>query len=166
MNKIEINIPEGFEIDNVKSDFSKGIIEFKPVEKKKLNYEDIARELLEGKSGYFACSSGKISSVSKFELSHTHEPNNATSKEQLECLMAYNKLRNVAEYLNAGNKLDWNDPMKAKWFIYYIWSTKSLAVDAHFSYQRSDVYFYLKDSAKDAIKILGEEEIKKALFIY
>lgn len=166
MNKIEINIPEGFEIDNEKSDFSKGIIEFKPVEKKKLGYENIAKNLFINKPIYFIEYNGIIDYISYGAEYQCKYPNNATSKKQLECLMAYNKLRNVAEYLNAGNKLDWNDPMKAKWFIYYNWDNKILTVDAHFRYQRSDVYFYLKDSAKDAIKILGEEEIKKALFIY
>lgn len=164
MNKIEINIPEGFEIDNEKSNFSKGIIEFKPVEKKKLSYVDIAKEMFKEKDGYII-DGNEIKTYSYFPITYNWAIN-ATSKEQLECLMAYNKLRNVAEYLNAGNKLDWNDPMKAKWFIYYNWDNKLLIVDAHFRYQRSDVYFYLKDSAKDAIKILGEEEIKKALFIY
>ena len=166
MNKIEINIPEGFEIDNVKSNFSKGIIEFKPVEKKKLSYEDVAKNLFINRLIYYTEYNGTISHNNNVSESQCKYTNNATSKEQLECLMAYNKLRNVAEYLNNGNKLDWNDPMKSKWFIYYNWDSKLLSVDAHFRYQRSDIYFYLKDSAKDAIKILGEEEIKKALFIY
>lgn len=164
MNKINISIPEGFEIDQEKSDLSKAVIEFKVVEKKKLNYEDIAKELFYKKNTFYTSSDG---SVYEFAAGlGCVNVNNSTSKEQLECLMAYNKLKNVAEYLNVGNKLDWNDPTKAKWFIYYNWGNKLLTVDAHFGYQRSDVYFYLKDSAKDAIKILGEEEIKKALFIY
>lgn len=166
MNKIEINIPEGFEIDNEKSDFSKGIIEFKSVEKKKFSYKNVVDKLFTGKVVYWTSSNGIIINDSLGNIEDKVHPNNVTSKEQLECLMAYNKLRNVAEYLNDSNKLDWNDPMKAKWFIYYNWDNKLLTVDAHFRYQRSDVYFYLKDSAKDAIKILGEEEIKKALFIY
>ena len=56
--------------------------------------------------------------------------------------------------------------MKAKWFIYYNWDNKLLTVDAHFRYQRSNVYFTSKELAQRAIEILGEEEIKKALFIY
>lgn len=166
MNKIEINIPEGFEIDNKKSNFSKGIIEFKSIEKKELSYDCIAKNLFINRLIYFTEYNGTISRNNNVSESQCKYTNNATSKKQLECLMAYNKLRNVAEYLNAGNKLDWNDPMKAKWFIYYNWDNKLLSVDAHFRYQRSDIYFYLKDSAKAAIKILGKEEIKKALFIY
>ena len=163
MNTININVPKGFEIDIEKSNLSKGLIEFKPIEEKKLTYEDVAKNLF-SKKAYWVRSEGNIN---EYTPQNTHSaPNNATSKEQLECLMAYNKLRNVAEYLNAGNKLDWNDPMKAKWFIYYNWSTKSLAVDAYSTYQRPDIYFYVKDSAMDAIQILGEEEIKKALFIH
>ena len=166
MNKIEINIPEGFKIDSSKSDFSKGIIEFKPIDKKELNYNYIAKNLFINRSVYYTEYNGTIDHINYGTEYQCKYPNNSTSKEQLECPMAYNKLRNVAEYLNNGNKLDWNDSTKCKWFIYYNYRTKLLEVDAHYTYKRSDVYFYLRDSAKDAIKILGKEEIKKALFIY
>ena len=167
MNKIEINIPEGFEIDQNKSDFSKGIIEFKPVEKKKLSYEDVARELfIKNKVAYYVSPQGNVEKYSITSGETAHLCNNATSKEQLECLMAYNKLRNVAEYLNSSWKANWNDHSKPKWFLYFNWTHKRIEIDAHFSYQRSDVYFNLKDSANKALEILGEEEIKKALFIY
>lgn len=166
MNKIQINVPEGFEIDNEKSNLSKGIIEFKPVEKKKLSYEDVAKELLDGKSGYFACSSGKIFGVPKFDLSHTHEPNNATSKEQLECLMAYNKLRNVAEYLNKRWQADWKNQYTEKYYIFYNWFCGKIKTNSAANAQRSEVYFASRELAEQAIEILGEEEIKKALFIY
>ena len=118
MNKIEINIPEGFEIDNEKSNFSKGIIEFKPVEKKKLNYEDIAKFLFKNKNGAWLTDRGKVEVNGGGFTTSWADPNNATSKEQLECLMAYNKLHNVAEYLNKGWKPDWSSN-GANYYIFY-----------------------------------------------
>lgn len=165
MNKIELNIPEGFEIDMEKSNLPKGIIEFKPVERKKLTYEDVAKELF-NENSYYTNAKGKIFQYNQPIEQYLSDPNNATSKKQLECLMAYNKLRNVAEYLNLDWKAKWSDPLKPKWFLYFNWNTKRIEIDAHFSYQRSDVYFNLRDSAKLALEVLGEEEIKKALFIY
>jgi len=167
MNKIEINIPKGFEIDNVKSNFSKGIIEFKPVEKKKLSYEDVARELfIKNKVAYYVSSQGNVEYISITSGETAHLRNNATSKEQLECLMAYNKLRNVAEYLNGGRKMLWENQFMEKYYIFYNWFLKRIKVDSVSNTQRSEVYFASKELAEEAIAILGEEEIKKALFIY
>lgn len=166
MNKIEINIPEGFEIDNEKSDLSKGIIEFKPIEKKKLSYKDVVDKLFTGKVVYWSNSYGCITSWSLGDINDKINPNNATSKEQLECLMAYNKLRNVAEYLNGGRKMLWENQFMEKYYIFYNWFLKRIKVDSVSNTQRSEVFFASKILAEQAIEILGEEEIKKALFIY
>lgn len=164
MNKIEINIPEGFEIDNEKSNFSKGIIEFKPVEKKELSYMIIAKELFYNKDVYYTDGFGRINKTKVIDT--VLNINNATSKEQLECLMAYNKLRNVAEYLNGGRKMLWENQFMEKYYIFYNWFLKRIKVDSVSNTQRSEVFFASKILAEQAIEILGEEEIKKALFIY
>ena len=64
MNKIEINVPQGFQIDVEKSDLSKGLIEFKPIEEKKLTYEDVASQLITGKNAFFLGSDGIVHSYS------------------------------------------------------------------------------------------------------
>lgn len=166
MNKIEINIPEGFEIDQSKSDLSKGVIEFKPVEKKKLSYGDVAIELFVKNGGFYTSSSGTISEFSKCIELTAPEPNNATSKEQLECLMAYNKLRNVAVYLNKGWKANWTDLNQSKYYIYFNNDEEKFIITPHWNVRTSNIYFSSEELAKEAISILGEEEIKKALFIY
>ena len=166
MNKIEINIPEGFEIDNEKSNFSKGIIEFKPVEKKKLNYEDVADKLFTGKIVYWNTSNGYTNSGSLGDIRDKIHPNNATSKEQLECLMAYNKLRNVAEYLNKDVRFNWNSIHQPKFYIFYNAPSSIFNITSSDTCKTSSVFFASKELAEEAINILGEEEIKKALFIY
>lgn len=165
MNKIEINIPEGFEIDNKKSNFSKGIIEFKSIKKKELNYDYIAKNLFINRLVYFTEYNGTISHNNNVSESQCKYTNNATSKEQLECLMAYNKLRNVAEYLNKGYKFNY---LSEHIYNYYIFNNRTLGlqIGAETWLQNSSVYFASKELAKEAISILGEEEIKKALFIY
>ena len=165
MNKIEINIPEGFEIDNEKSNFSKGIIEFKPVDKKELNYNYIAKNLFINKLVYYTEHNGTINYIDYGAEFQCKYPNNSTSKEQLECLMAYNKLRNVAEYLNKGYKFNY---LSEHIYNYYIFNNRNfgLQIGAETWLQNSSVYFASKELAKEAISILGEEEIKKALFIY
>ena len=166
MNKIEINVPQGFQIDIEKSDLSKGLIEFKPIEEKKLTYEDVAGELFYHKDGYFLDKNGKVNNGydSTFKTSY-NDPNNATSKEQLECLMAYNKLRNVAEYLNKKTIFNWTSNSK-KYFIFYDHLYGIIKVSSCSTFQASDIHFVSKELAEQAISILGEEEIKKALFIY
>ena len=163
MNKIEINIPEGYEIDNEKSNLSKGIIEFKPVEKKKLSYEDIAQELFKGKLTYYITENGRVDHlINKLNFIDT---SNATSREQLECLMAYNKLRNVAEYLNK----DWKPKWDSKYPKYYICinsKTNKFEIQLNTDWILSNIYFATEELAKQAVSILGKEEVKKALFIY
>ena len=166
MEILKISIPEGYEIDQSKSDLSKGIIEFKPIEKKKLNYEDIAKKLFVKNGGFCTSSSGTISEFSKCIELTASEPTMLPLKKQLECLMAYNKLRNVAEYLNEGFNFKILDANQEKWYLYYELSKKQLNCAIVYASISSHVFFKSKELGEKAIEILGEVEIKKALFIY
>lgn len=95
--EIKINVPEGYEIDEENSTFE--CIKLKPI-KKELTYEDVAEELFS--SSLFTLDTiGRIcnvcSAISKFDKY------NATSKKQLERLLALNQLFNIAEYYNRKN---------------------------------------------------------------
>lgn len=92
--EIKINVPEGYEIDKENSTFK--CIKFKPI-KKNLTYEDVAEELFDDTSVFIA-SRGYVLFTS--ELNEKEDKNNATSKEQLERLLALNQLLNIAEYYN------------------------------------------------------------------
>ena len=164
MERLQIKAPEGYEIDLEKSDLQNGIVEFKQV-KKKLTYVDIAEGLFKHENVWTTNISGKTCKLNKDKGIIYLDPNNAVFKEQLECLMAYNKLRNVAEYLNRGHDMKWN----LRIIHYYhalAQDSNNVVIFKSICNQSSSVYFATKELAQQAIEILGEEEIKKALFIY
>lgn len=162
MKEIKIETPKGYEIDKENSTFEH--IVFKEV-KKQLTYEDIAKKLfLNDKIVFYINPNGKVKQI--FGSTATDiDPNNAVSKEQLESILALNKLCNVAKYLND----DW-----LPCFISGGNSKHSIEVggdgklrtcksDGGTAVLKSLVYFKSNELAQQAIEILGEKEIKKAL---
>lgn len=92
--EIKIKVPEGYEIDKENSTCK--CIKLKPI-KKELTYEDVAEELFP--ENLFTLNiSGGISYISS--SGSQFDKNNATSKKQLERLLALNQLFNIAEYYN------------------------------------------------------------------
>ena len=108
--ELKIEAPEGYEVDWDNS--SKDTIRFKPI-KKKIKYYDIAKKLFLNKITYFISVDGKISSY--LLKGNPSIENNATSKQQLEQLLALNKLMNVAKYLNGDWEPNWNALSEPKW---------------------------------------------------
>lgn len=98
--EIKINVPKGYEIDEENSTFE--CIKFKLI-KKELTYKDVAEKLF-GDTYYFTAIHGEINfgggidSARQFDIKE--DKNNATSKKQLERLLALNQLLNIAEYYN------------------------------------------------------------------
>lgn len=156
--EIRITVPEGYEIDKENSTFE--CIKFK---KKGLTYEDVAEKLFKNKRTYFIREQAKIDIFLPAEDVGVSYANNATSQEQLQRLLAINKLMNVAEYLNDGWKPDWENSNCSKWYI--IWHHRSckFIIDSGQLLQHNDIYFKTPDLALQAIEILGEEEVKLAL---
>lgn len=164
-NKITFDIPDGFRVDVKNSNLSKGLIKFEPT-KEVVDYKTVTEKLFENKAIYWTDTNGEIRSNIANSSIMNYDPNNATSKEQLECLMAYNKLRNVAEYLNGWEKFDWSTSNnQQKYFIYFNTAENRLEIGHAVWTRTSSIYFLFKSDATKAIEILGEEEIKKALFI-
>lgn len=155
--EIKITVPEGYEIDRENSTFE--CIKFK---KKGLTYENIAEKLFKNKRTYFI---GAMSNISDYapEGNGVYLPNQASSKKQLQRLLAINKLMNVAEYLNEGWKPDWKDPLKSKWYILWDNCSNKFEIGYRNSYTSGPVYFKTPDLALQAIEIIGEEEVKLAL---
>ena len=164
MKQLEIECPEGHEIDQKKSDLIKGIIKFKKIKEKKwkLDYMDIVDELLSD-TGYYITQHGQISYTNFKHMSSSTklELNNALDRKQLESLLTLNKLINVAKYLNG----DWLPDFEAGDEIkYYPSLTRSrLNIGTAYIVHGSDVYFKSKELVEQAIEILGEKEIRKAL---
>jgi len=159
MKKLEINIPNGHEIDLEKSNLSKGIIFFKEVEKV-LTYDDIAEKLFKNQKTYFIDTSGDIDWLEN-GVNVCNEQNNSKTIDQLESILALNKLCNVAKYLN-GNWI----PIENK-NIYYLCLQENAPIlvicQSNKQYKYSFVYFKTEQLAKQAIERLGEDEVRKAL---
>jgi hypothetical protein len=157
MNKIEIEIPVGKEVDWEASAKQKQIV-FKD---KQLTYEDVCEELFK-KDHYYTNDNGNL----RFMIGNANDcPNNATTRHQLECILAKNKLANVARYLNG----EWK-PGKTylgHFDAYVLFCTPNKDYIGYTKIQNcaynSNVLFKSSELAQQAIKILGEETVKLAL---
>lgn len=155
MNKLEIEIPVDKEVDWEASAKQKQIV----LKDKQLTYENICNELF--KVGhYYTDEDGDLC----FNDRGANDcPNNASTKHQLECILAKNKLANVAVYLNNG----WKPNLSSDYGYYIVLDYDGdLKIDfcaVLCSYSLSKVVFKSKKSAQQAIQILGEETIKLAL---
>lgn len=159
--EIKITVPEGYEIDKENSTFEK--IVFKKKEEPK-TYNEVADLTLRGKEGFYTDFNGAIIGLTRVRRS-TYCPNTATSKEQLEWILALNKLQNVANYLNDGWKPDWAGN-NHKCTLFYDAERRWINTAWNVNAVRGMVYFKTEELAKKAIKILGEEVIKTALGVY
>ena len=91
------------------------------------------------------------------------DPNNCTSKNQANKLLAINKLLNVAKYLNDGWQPDWQNANEFKYCITIDYNSDILSIHRVRLSSDAVVYFKTIELAWKAINILGEETIKLAL---
>ena len=159
-NELTIEIPEGKIVDWDESKKQNKIV----LKDKQLTYSDICRKLFSKlRTYYFVNNHGNIYSASSICNPYISNPNSATTEHQLECILAKNKLANVAKYLNG----EW-DPTNTENIMYYLYMdwdghifvTSSTIYDKHYL---SNIIFKTKELAQQAIKILGEETVKLAL---
>ena len=141
--EVKIEVPKGYEIDKENSTFER--IKFKPI-KKAMTYDDVARELFKDKNRY----------ITTFSCLKGGKDVTCTSSKQAEKLIAINKLMNVAKYLKNKNKGDKN-------YFIYIGENGELDFAWGDSSVERMIYFDCRDSAIEAIEILGEQTIKTAL---
>lgn len=158
---LEFKIPEGYVFD--KDNSTENVIRFKPV-KKKIKYHNIAEKLFLNKITYFINVNGEVGSY--MLTGNPSRANNATSRRQLEQLLALNKLMNVAKYLNGDWEPDWKNKYEDKYCIGYDYSLLTLHVFRWTTTCNVGTWFKSIQLAKQAIEILGEEEVKKALGIF
>jgi hypothetical protein len=157
---IEFKIPEGYVFD--KDNSTENVIRFKPI-KKEITYQDVKNELFaDTKKCYLECA-GDICSSRTIKYCNINTIM-ATSKNQIEQLLALNKLMNVAKYLNGDWEPNWNDEFEDK--IYFYYSSGKLNICAKRYSNFGCVCFKTIDLAHQAVEILGKEEIKKALGIF
>lgn len=156
MNKIEIEIPNNKEIDWEASAKQKQIV-FK---NKQLTYEDMCKELFVNEH-YYTDSNGDIGLLK----TATDCPNNASTKHQLECILAKNKLANVARYLNGKWKSYEKSCAVSKYIIWYNINDNRLNISKTHNYceYTGNIIFKSEQLSQQAIEILGEETVKLAL---
>lgn len=157
MKKLEINIPEGMEIDWQESAKQEKIV-FK---EKQLTYEDVCEKLFN--DGYCYIDMCGRTRADGHNTRCIYEPNNAKTRHQLECILAKNKLANVAVYLNNG----WEPNLNSEYGCCFALNGYHDLIIEHCAvlcgYSLGKIMFKSRKLAQQAIEILGEETIKLAL---
>lgn len=74
------------------------------------------------------------------------------------------ELQDVADELNDGWKPDWKNNKDYKYFMYYDCRTRKLIVGCNTACNHANVHFKDEPCAKEAIKRIGEERLKKYYF--
>lgn len=137
-NKLNINIPDGMEIDVENSDLKTGIIKFK---KKELRYEDIENSLdLEGNRTGIPV-----------------DENNAFK------LCATDRLMNIARYYNGDWKPDWSS-VENKYYIIYCNRSQCYTTDYKTLIDINTVYFKCEKDAQAVIDNPNFREILDAVY--
>ena len=128
--EIKIKIPEGMEIDKEHSTFE--CIKFKP---KKLTYDYIS-----------------------IIMSPKTYPVYTIRRHYSKC-DTFNKLLEVADYLNSNWKPDWDNQSQVKYLIQYDHIRKQFKIDFYSHTSINPICFSSRENALKAIEIIGEEEL-------
>lgn len=123
-------------------------------EGKPITYNDICKELFLEKTAYWYLGE-EIESGDLDELNYK-DIENCTSMAQAKRLAAFNKLQNIAKYLNKGWKPDFCIYDK-KWGI--IKEGESFTPKYIIMVNDANIYFKSEDLAKEAIRIMGKESL-------
>lgn len=159
----EIPIPDGFQI--FISEDSKPMIRKKiegdvvnktpdAAEGKPITYDDILKKLYLNKKSFWI-SSIEIQSSTTLECSY-NDMNNCTSMAQAKRMLAFNKLQNIAKYLNGGWKPVF-DGSNQNWDISKN-SDTFIAIHTRYT-NKASVYFKSEDITNEAIRLMGEESL-------
>lgn len=120
-----------------------------------ITYDDICKELFYNKDTYYLDDRNKISSFVSTS-SNYKDFDNCTSIAQTKRLAAFNKLQNIAKYLNKGWKPKF-DGKTVNWCICY--ETKEYMPKATSYLNDANVFFSSKDVTLEAIRIMGKKSL-------
>lgn len=123
-------------------------------EDKPITYDDICKDLFYNKDAYYLDESNKVSSW-VMTSSNYIDFDNCTSIAQAKRMIAFNKLQNIAKYLNDGWKPNFKDGSK-NWYIY-----KDILYGVTFNHTTNQgiVYFKNADLADEAIQLMGKDSL-------
>lgn len=119
-----------------------------------ITYDEVLKELYYKKTAYWV-NNTRISYAITNENSY-NDINNCASEAQCKRMVAFNKLQNIAKYLNKGWKPDFRSPEK-KWSI--VKDGESYSPVYVLAINDANVYFKSKDLALEAIRLMGEESL-------
>ena len=124
-------------------------------EGKPITYDDICKDLFYNKDAYYLDESNKVSSW-VMTSSNYNDFDNCTSIAQAKRMIAFNKLQNIAKYLNG----DWKPDFccsKKKWSI----SEKFGNFEPDFSVTENGakVYFKSEYATDEAIRLMGKDSL-------
>lgn len=120
-----------------------------------ITYDDICKELFLEKTAYWVYDKGYINEGKQSIRSYTDSVN-CTSSAQAKRLAAFNKLQNIAKYLNKGWKPDFCDTEK-KWCI--VKDGESFSTRYNEAINDASVFFKSEDIANEAIRLMGKESL-------
>ena len=125
-------------------------------EGKPITYDDICKDLFYNKDAYYLDESNKISSWT-MTSSNYNDFDNCTSIAQAKRMIAFNKLQNIAKYLNKGWKPNFKNA-EQKWFIAEQYFGE---YQAKFTYSGNYgiVYFKSEDLVLEAIRLIGKDSL-------
>lgn len=135
-----------------------------------ITYDDICKDLFYNKKAYYLDDSNKISQWT-MTSSNYKDFDNCTSKAQAKRFVAFNKLQNIAKYLNKGWKPDFDDTLQEKFYIVYTGDKpeSNFEVDLLKGYcvyskinepaYESSIYFKTFNLACEAIRLMGKESL-------
>lgn len=119
-----------------------------------ITYDDVLKELYYEKTAYW---------VGNLNIQHTtteevtyNDINNCASEAQCKRMVAFNKLQNIAKYLNKGWKPDL--PGSNNYTICKNHAGGYNILGNH-KYQAGAIYFRTEDLALEAIRLMGEESL-------
>ena len=125
-------------------------------EGKPITYDDICKELFLDKNAYWvSCQNGISQEVQT--LSHYKDAVNCITPAQAKRYAAFNKLQNIAKYLNKGWKPNFTDGTR-NWLISKIRNEEYKAMFS-FSDNCGIVYFKSKCLVNEAIRLMGKESL-------
>lgn len=155
----EIQIPEGFQAffdEDGKLMIRKIVEEDKSAEGegKKLTYDAIAKQLFLNENIWYFIENGvKKGNGNKYNY---FEMDNCTSEEQAKRFLMFNRLQNIAIYLNKGWHPNFNDDSE-KYFIYRSDNDYHVASNSHC--MNGGVYFKTEELARQAIDIMCKQAL-------
>ena len=123
-------------------------------EEKPITYDDICKKLFCNNKIYWAYKDGVDSDMAS--PSNYKDVDNCTSEAQVKRLIAFNKLQNIAKYLNGDWKPDFDGNHEN-------WSINKTGDDFLGTYTRNvnkaNVYFKSRDLTFEAIRLMGEDSL-------